>query len=129
MELTILCVDDLEEEHQVYQKELGSDYNLLKAMNSQEAIQHLQSGIGIDAILIDLQLGLCEDGFEDGIGVTQQLRDMGFDLPILVVTRGEADPNLVEDAKKYYGVMDMVKKDPELYKSILTEILQGQGGE
>lgn len=104
-EKTILIVDDIEINRLVLAEIFSEDYNIIEAANGRQAIEIINSGVEISAVLLDLVMPEVS-----GIGVLQEMNRTGkiHKIPVLLITAAESDEQLLEGYN--LGAVDVVRK-------------------
>ncbi len=102
---TILIVDDIEINRIILSEVFEDDYNIAEAGNGAEAIEIINSGLDISAVLLDLNMPVV-----DGIGV---LKDMNItqkinSIPVFLITAVDNMERLLEGYN--LGAIDVVSK-------------------
>ncbi|MCH2181464.1 MAG: ATP-binding protein [Mariniblastus sp.] len=80
--LKALVVDDSETNRELLSIVLGEAGAMIETReNGQQALDRLQQGDSVDVVLMDMQMPIL-----DGYTATEQLRQLGFDKPIIALT-------------------------------------------
>lgn len=119
--LTILIVDDSEMNRCILSEMLGTDYDILEAVNGEEAVRLLQQyETEISLVLLDLVMPVM-----DGFGVLSYMNERKWieDIPVIMIS-GEDSVSYVRRAFDL-GVADYIKKpfDAQIvYKRVYNTI-------
>ena len=102
--LRALVVDDSETNRELLKIVLGEAGAVVEiAENGVQAVDRLQGNESVDVVLMDMQMPVL-----DGYGATQQLRNQGFDKPIIALTANSMIGD--EDRCLAVGCTDYVSK-------------------
>lgn len=77
---TILIAEDIDDNYKLYESILENKYNLIHAMNGEEAIQYYLTD-SPEAIIMDIRMPSC-----DGVQATEAIRQMSLSIPIIAIT-------------------------------------------
>lgn len=104
-EKTILIVDDIEINRLVLAEIFSEDYKIIEAADGKQAIEIINSGVEISAVLLDLVMPKVS-----GIGVLQEMNRTGkiHKIPVLLITAAESDEQLLEGYN--LGAVDVIRK-------------------
>lgn len=99
---TILVAEDNDENYILMTYILKKTYNILRAVNGQDAVDKVAQG-GVDMILMDIKMPVM-----DGLEATKQIRKTNADIPIIALTANayESDREAAFDA----GCNDFIAK-------------------
>lgn len=90
---------------------------VLEAGNGQEALSVLNSGVGIDLLVTDINM----PGAPDGLALAALARELRPGLPVLLATaRPPGDPGGVHVLAKPYGAAELL--------GMVSRILEAAGG-
>jgi len=110
---TILVAEDNESNYILMYYILKSKYNLVRAVNGQEAVNKMAEG-GIDLILMDLKMPVM-----DGLEATKVIKEKYPEMPIVVLTANAFDSD--REAALKAGANEFLTK-PLDYKLTLDTI-------
>ena len=114
---TVLVVDDNPDIVKLISAYLrGGIYNIEAAYDGKEAIDMINNKAP-NIMLLDIMMPNL-----DGFGVAQALKDDGIDIPIIVLTAKDLDPNESKLLKKL-GVRQTITKDV-INRSLLLDSIQ-----
>lgn len=117
----ILIVDDEEVNREILSWVFQSEYEVLQAVNGQEAIEQIEGSENIVLILLDVIMPVL-----DGFGVLEYMRshDLSDKIPVVLIT-GETVENS-EDQAYSYGVADVMHKPffPHIVKRRAENIIE-----
>jgi CheY-like chemotaxis protein len=86
---TVLIVDDEKEVADVYALRLGDRFETVTAYGGEEALDHLDEDV--DAVLLDRRMPVMS-----GDDVLREIRDRGFDIPVVMITAVDPDLNILD---------------------------------
>lgn len=112
--IRVLAVDDNPGFLAQFKHLLGGVYRVMTATTGEQALQAVRQG-GIDAVLLDLDLGRGTDGFE----VLADLHKIDPDLPVFMLSRDSSPASVVEAMRR--GAADYIPKITDL--NLLVELL------
>lgn len=104
-EKTILIVDDVEINRAILAEIFKNDYTIMEAETGAEAIQVMNSGSAIAAVLLDLLMpGI------DGLGVLREMNRNGKikNIPVFLITAADSEEMLLEGYN--LGAIDVIRK-------------------
>lgn len=104
-EKTILIVDDVEINRAILAEIFKNDYTIMEAETGAEAIQVMNSGLAIAAVLLDLLMpGI------DGLGVLREMNRNGKikNIPVFLITAADSEEMLLEGYN--LGAIDVIRK-------------------
>lgn len=110
--IRVLVVDDNAEFCAQLKRLLDGVYQVMTAVSGKQALKIVRQG-GIDAVLLDLDLGRGTDGLE----VLEELHKVDPDLPVFMLTRDESPASVVQAMRR--GAADYIPKIADL--EILAE--------
>lgn len=90
---TILIAEDIQSNYQLVATILKEDYDLLRAVNGQEAVEMVRNQ-NIDLLLMDMKMPLL-----DGLKATAEIRKFNVDLPIIALTAHAFDSDRIAAIK------------------------------
>ncbi len=117
----ILIVDDAMTNRALLKKYLEDDYEIIEAVNGQEAIDIIQEQqLNISLVLLDLVMPV-----KNGFDVLKFMGDYGFipEIPVIIIT---VEANYESEMKAFeYGVSDFVAKPfyPQIVRKRVKNIL------
>jgi putative two-component system response regulator len=105
MKPTILIVDDMDINRIILSEGFGNDYRILEATNGLEALDILNRGEDVSAVLLDLVMPEL-----DGIGVLREMRASGklSRIPVFIITAADNAQTLIEAFN--LGAVDVISK-------------------
>jgi len=115
---TILIVDDEPNVRLVFRATLESaGYLVVEASDGEEALAAL-AGARSDLVLLDLQMPRL-----DGMGTLRRLRDLGAEVPVVIVTAHGSIPDAVEAMR--LGAIDFLTKPlkPDALRAAVADVL------
>lgn len=120
---TILILDDERDIHYVFDRYLGEKYNLIHAVDEEEALQKCIKNHNIDLVITDVFLGK-KMGFE----FVYKIRDMERDVPIIIMSAygNRFTEDLIENIKDTFKCVFISKPfdNDEMEKLIEGLMLQ-----
>lgn len=102
---TILIVDDIEINRMILSEVFEDDYNIAEASNGAEAVEIMNSGITVSAVLLDLNMPVL-----DGIGVLKEMnksQQINY-IPVFLITAVDNMDRLLEGYN--LGAIDVISK-------------------
>ena len=105
MDMTILIVDDIEINRAILTEIFQNEYNIIEASNGVEAVEVLNKGIKISAMLLDLLMPEM-----NGIEVLKEMNRNGLikKIPVFLITASNSNDMLMEGYE--YGAVDIITK-------------------
>lgn len=105
MKKTILIVDDIEINRAILSEGFSNEYNILEASNGRQALEIINSGRKISAVLLDLIMPEM-----DGIAVLREVNRSGkmVHIPVFIIT-AENNEDLLMEAYNL-GAVDVITK-------------------
>lgn len=102
---TILIVDDIDINRIILSEIFKNDYNITEACNGVQAIEIINSGLSISAVLLDLIMPEV-----DGIGVLREMNRTGRinNIPVFLITAADSMEMLLEGYN--LGAIDVITK-------------------
>ncbi len=114
----LLVIDDSPDVAQLISEMLRREgHDVEVSFDGRQAIDLIDSGQSFDAILTDLIMPEL-----DGVGVIHQLREMGDDTPVLVLSGGGVTINSSDALKSVEGLARAVLKKPVKYEELLDKV-------
>ena len=122
---SVLIVDDDINLCTVLSEELNEEgFNATYVTGAEEAIDYLQKGNNVDLILLDLKMPQ-----HDGFFVLKNLKDIGLDTKVIVLTAYADVRSAIDSAR--LGAIDFINKPYDLDELIITmrKVLQKEENE
>lgn len=103
--MTILIVDDVEINRAILTEIFKDEYNIIEASNGIEALEALNSGVRISAMLLDLLMPEM-----NGLGVLREMNRSGRikSIPVFLITAANSNEMLTEGYN--LGAVDIISK-------------------
>ena len=108
----ILVVDDEPEMVRILESLLTkNDFEVLKALSSEEALKIFASDVRIDLMVLDMRMPKLT-----GIGILEKMRELKRDIPVLILT-GSLDARLYKEdlARLGFSLEDVCYKPIDLF--------------
>jgi two-component system, cell cycle response regulator DivK len=99
---TILVAEDNESNYILMTYILKKDYQIVRAVNGQEAVDKVEAG-GIDLVLMDIKMPVM-----DGLEATRIIRAKNSELPIIALTANAFDSD--RDSALQAGCNEFITK-------------------
>ncbi len=121
MKLTILIVDDVEINRAILTEIFKDEYNILEATNGVEAVEVLNSGARISAMLLDLLMPEM-----NGLDVLREMNRSGRikTIPVFLITAANSNEMLMEGYN--LGAVDIISKpfSPHFLRCRINSVIE-----